>query len=389
MVPLCRVAAGCIVVSCSAFLLLLLERRGARWLEALFGAVIGMEAIAMSVNFFRAGVPAKEVALGLFRPTLPANAIVPAVGALGALVMPYNLFFSSAVVMSRRPSPPTRGRVREVLWYHRLETPLILLGTFIINMFVICVFATGFYGTDQEIGLQSAGDLLAERFGSEFKLFWALGLLAAGQVSTIALTYAGQLIMAGMLRIEVQGWKRMVCTRMVALVPALAGKFALATNASNSFDRLNQMLNVVQSIQLPFALIPAIHMAANRAIMTPVFATSKFLTTFCSLIALAVVSVNGYFLVTFRQDNLPGGAGVTVGWAFLMTAYYISLAYYAVSPTRLHSWVSKSWLGPRLHRAQTSVAVAGSATARAAGGLVTWAKGINWRDPESLLEVHL
>lgn len=50
-------------------------------------------------------------------------------------------------------------------------------------------------------------------------------------------------------------------------------------------------------------------MAANRAIMTPVFATSKFLTTFCSLIALAVVSVNGYFLVTFRQDNLPGGAG--------------------------------------------------------------------------------
>jgi NRAMP (natural resistance-associated macrophage protein)-like metal ion transporter len=77
---------------------------------------------------------------------------------------------------------------------------------------------------DQEIGLQSAGDLLAERFGSEFKLFWALGLLAAGQVSTIALTYAGQLIMAGMLRIEVQGWKRMVCTRMVALVPALAGK---------------------------------------------------------------------------------------------------------------------------------------------------------------------
>lgn len=88
MVPLCRVAAGCIVVSCSAFLLLLLERRGARWLEALFGAVIGMEAIAMSVNFFRAGVPAKEVALGLFRPTLPGNAIVPAVGALGALVMP-------------------------------------------------------------------------------------------------------------------------------------------------------------------------------------------------------------------------------------------------------------------------------------------------------------
>ncbi len=52
------------MVSASAFTLLLLERRGARWLEALFGAVIAVEAVAMAVNFFRAGVPAKEVALG-------------------------------------------------------------------------------------------------------------------------------------------------------------------------------------------------------------------------------------------------------------------------------------------------------------------------------------
>jgi Mn2+/Fe2+ NRAMP family transporter len=57
-------AAGCLVVSCSAFLLLLLERRGARWLESVFGLVIGLEAVAMAVNFFRAGVPAKQVALG-------------------------------------------------------------------------------------------------------------------------------------------------------------------------------------------------------------------------------------------------------------------------------------------------------------------------------------
>ncbi len=132
---------GCIIVSCSALLLLLLERCGARWLEALFSTIIGsacragcgglpvaacmlaggmisnssglaatqlrlhaetewslllggsvghaachtvtcspgsllsaqqspaqprpaVEAVAMAVNFFRAGLPAKEVALG-------------------------------------------------------------------------------------------------------------------------------------------------------------------------------------------------------------------------------------------------------------------------------------------------------------------------------------
>jgi hypothetical protein len=57
--------AGCIITSVTAFTLLLLERTGsARWLEALFGAVLGVEALAMAVNFFRAGIPAGKVATG-------------------------------------------------------------------------------------------------------------------------------------------------------------------------------------------------------------------------------------------------------------------------------------------------------------------------------------
>lgn len=62
--PTHHIHAGCIVASCSAFVLLLLEQRGARWLEALFGVVIAVEAVLMAVNFSRAGVSAKEVALG-------------------------------------------------------------------------------------------------------------------------------------------------------------------------------------------------------------------------------------------------------------------------------------------------------------------------------------
>ena len=361
--------------------------------------------------------------------------------------------------------------MRGVLRYHVLETPLVLLGTLFVNICVICVFAEGFYGTDQEIGLQAAGDLLAETFGSEFKLFWALGLLAAGQVSTIALTYAGQLIMAGLLRIEVKGWTRMAATRLVALVPALTGAHAgsgparaahrqpllrgtlllepcstllpavaVVSNANNKFDSLNQMLNVVQSIQLPFALIPvrkrraaghrgscgrpvprhtrpvcavqAIHIASSRAVMGKAFATSRLLTLFCSLVALTVTSINGYFLVQFRHDNLPAGAGacaqfnasggaramlmfpppfpagVSVGWGFLMAAYYASIACFAVGPDRLAVWAAPYMRHARLSLTSRTAGV-GTATARAAGGLVTWAKGINWRDPESLLEIHL
>ena len=52
----------------------------------------------------------------------------------------------------------------------------------------------------------------------------ACAALEPPQVSTIALTYAGQLVMSGLLMLEVKGWARMLGTRLAALVPALTGK---------------------------------------------------------------------------------------------------------------------------------------------------------------------
>ena len=52
-------------------------------------------------------------------------------------------------------------------------------------------------------------------------------------------------------------WARIAITRAVAIVPALA--VALAFNGSGfgmGLDDLNQSLNLLQSIQLPFALLP-------------------------------------------------------------------------------------------------------------------------------------
>lgn len=82
--------------------------------------------------------------------------------------------------------------------------------------------------------------------------------------------------------------------------------------------------------------------------------------------------------------NLWLCSGVMVGWGFLMAAYYCAMACIAIGPERLKLWVT-----PRLHRARGSVTKASTAAVRAAGGMAVWVKGINWRDPESLLEVHI
>jgi len=53
---------------------------------------------------------------------------------------------------------------------------------------------------------------------------------------------------------QISALARVVITRTVALAPTLL--VALLANAPNQLDVLNQWLNILQSIQLPFAIIP-------------------------------------------------------------------------------------------------------------------------------------
>jgi hypothetical protein len=61
-------AVGCIMVSASAFALLLLDRLGFRQLEGLFALFISVEAVALGINFCQAGIPLGEVAKGVVVP---------------------------------------------------------------------------------------------------------------------------------------------------------------------------------------------------------------------------------------------------------------------------------------------------------------------------------
>ncbi len=86
------------------------------------------------------------------------------------------------------------------------------------------------------------------------EVIWAVGLLAAGQSSTMTGTYAGQFVMSGFLDLRVSPVVRMLVTRLFALAPTLA--VALCVQSPTALDNLTQGLNILQSVQLPFAVIP-------------------------------------------------------------------------------------------------------------------------------------
>jgi len=185
--------------------------------------------------------------------------------------MPHNVFLHSALVQSRKVDTNKNSRVREALNYYSIESTIALIISFGINLCVTTVFAKGFYGTKQAdtIGLENAGQFLEEKYGGgvfPILYIWGIGLLAAGQSSTITGTYAGQFIMGGFLNLRLKKWIRALITRSFAIVPTMVVALFFDTS-DETLDILNEWLNVLQSVQIPFALIPLLTLVSKEHVM--------------------------------------------------------------------------------------------------------------------------
>ncbi|XP_031397005.1 metal transporter Nramp3-like isoform X2 [Punica granatum] len=262
---------GVVITAADCFIFLLLENYGVRKLEAVFAVLIATMALSFAWMFGDAKPSGKELLLGILIPRLSSRTIKQAVGVVGCIIMPHNVFLHSALVQSRDIDHTKKGRVQEAMRYYSIESTVALAISFIINLFVTTVFAKGFYNTPiaGSIGLVNAGQYLQEKYGGGFfpiLYIWGIGLLAAGQSSTITGTYAGQFIMGGFLDLRLKKWLRALITRSCAIVPTMIVALVFDTS-EETLDVLNEWLNVLQSVQIPFALIPLLYLVSQERIM--------------------------------------------------------------------------------------------------------------------------
>ena len=92
-----------------------------------------------------------------------------------------------------------------------------------------------------QLDLTSAAVALETHFGTSAKYIWAIGLLAAGQSSTMTGTYAGQFVMEGFLDFTLPVYQRVLLTRSIAIFPALAISFL----GSEELNKLDNWLNIL------------------------------------------------------------------------------------------------------------------------------------------------
>lgn len=284
---------GVILTALDVFLILWLQTKGFRWLEAFVITLLGVIAISFGIQIFLADPDWRGVILG-FAPTVEIvrnpDMLYLALGILGATVMPHNLYLHSAIVQTRAYGG-TLPEKREALRFATIDSTIALTFALTINASILILAAASFHATGQtEVAeLGDAHTLLGPLLGSALTpSLFALALLACGLNSTVTATLAGQVVMEGFLNFRLPPWLRRLVTRAIAIVPA-AGVTILYGSAQTG--KLLILTQVVLSLQLSFAVVPLVMFTTNRRKMGAL-AAPWWLAALAVIIAAAIVLLN-------------------------------------------------------------------------------------------------
>lgn len=288
---------GVVLTVLDVFVVLLLQRRGFRWIEAVVGGLIAIIGVAFLYEIVVSHPIWRDVAGGLLpspRVVTEPGALYLAVGILGATVMPHNLYLHSAIVQTRRIGP-TEADTRQAIRYATLDSNAALGVAFFVNAAILVLAAATFHGTAHAdvADIHDAYRLLAPVLGAPLaSTFFAVALLAAGQNSTLTGTIAGQVVMEGFLDWRIKPWQRRLITRLIAVVPAAWVAVAYGERGTGELLVLSQ---VILSLQLSFAVVPLVAFTSSRAKMGE-FANRPALQAAAWAVAAVIAGLNGYLL---------------------------------------------------------------------------------------------
>ncbi|KAM6982113.1 natural resistance-associated macrophage protein 2-like [Tautogolabrus adspersus] len=334
---------GVLITIIDTFVFLFLDKYGLRKLEAFFGVLITVMAITFGYEYVTVSPDQGEVLKGMFVPYCEGCGPVQmgqAVGIVGAVIMPHNIYLHSALVKSREVDRTNKKEVREANKYYFIESTIALFVSFLINVFVVAVFAEAFYGrTNKEVytvcnetgsphshlfpqdnqtltvDIYKGGVVLGCFFGPAALYIWAVGILAAGQSSTMTGTYSGQFVMEGFLNLRWSRFARVLLTRSLAITPTL---LVAIFQDVRRLTGMNDFLNVLQSLQLPFALIPILTFTSLPSLMEE-FSNGLVSKIGGGLVILMVCCINMYFVVVYV-------AALNSVWLYVLAAF-LSIAY--------------------------------------------------------------
>ncbi len=288
---------GVCLTALDVLIVLFLQHKGFRYVEALVVALIVMIAGCFGIELWLSHPSYAAVAVGFIPRTeilINPSMLYIAIGILGATVMPHNLYLHSSIVQTRKYLDNVPGKA-EAIRFATIDSSFALMTALFINGAILVMAAAVFHGTEHEAvaDIGDAYQLLSPLLGTKAaSILFAVALLCSGQNATLTGTLAGQIVMEGFINLRLRPWLRRLITRLIAIVPAIIVVVLYGEHGSGQLLILSQ---VILSLQLSFAVFPLVIFTSDEHKMGT-FANPFWVKALAWPVAVIIAALNVYLL---------------------------------------------------------------------------------------------
>jgi manganese transport protein len=253
----------------------------------IISSLVGVIGVCYLVEMLIAPVDWRTAALGTVLPRLPdAEALMLAVGIIGATVMPHAVYLHSGLTQGRIPAR-NAGETRTVLRISNTEVVVALAIAGLVNMAMVMMAASAFHAGHSDVAeIETAYHTLTPLLGGAAAAVFLVSLLASGVSSSTVGTMAGQMIMQGFVGFRIPVWVR----RLVTMIPAFV-VVGMGVNATYALVLSQVML----SIALPLPMIALLMFTRRRAVMGE-FVNGRVTHAAAIIGAAVVLALNGFLI---------------------------------------------------------------------------------------------
>jgi manganese transport protein len=277
------------------FILMLATQQRFHIIERLFALFVSIIGFGYLYEIIIINPDPSAILYHSFVPSLGNNnAILLAVGVIGATVMPHALFVHSWLTKNKVQNKSLEER-RKIRKLHLIENVVLLTIAGVINAAIMIMAASAFHSDSPNVAsISEAYKTLVPVFGATAGIVFLITLLSSGIASSVTGTLAGQAIMEGLLGKKVNVWLRRIVTRFINVIPTTIAILL-------GLDPLNILVysQVILSLMIPLPMIPLIIISTDKTLMNE-FVNRKITTAVAIVFAGIILVFNSYLLVNIK-----------------------------------------------------------------------------------------
>jgi manganese transport protein len=288
---------GMVITAVITYAILMVENRGFRPIELIISSLVAVIGLSYLAEVFIVPVDWRAAAVGSVVPSLPdAEALLIAVGIIGATVMPHAIYLHSGLTQSRTPARDHQ-ECHRLVRISNVEVVLALAVAGLVNMAMVMMASGAFHAGHSDVAeIETAYHSLVPLLGIGAAGIFLLSLIASGVSSSVVGTMAGQMIMQGFVGFRIPIWLR----RVITMIPAFA-VVAWGVNATQALV----VSQVILSIALPLPMI-ALLIFTGRADIMGSFVNDRSTRVGAVIATVLVVALNAFLIAQTFGVPIPG-----------------------------------------------------------------------------------